>query len=139
MRPVHGYRPIYRLRYRLDFRDRKSKIGFWNRADTDITQQVWSAKKDGLTRVSIEGEKLGEWTVKTMLECDGHEFATMRWVVAASIGGWKIGKYKVPPRIIGLTIVTATQAATVFVDGTGKCEQLSEYEKSFPHTKEHSI
>lgn len=134
----HGFLPIFRLRYRLDFNNRASIFGHWNRPEQDFSKQLWAIKKHGLTRVSIEGERNHKWTVHTLLEVDGHEYASMRWVNVMSIGGWNSGKWAGQGDIVGLTILTNDKAASVFIDGSTDLRSLNEYEKKFK-LKEHSV
>ena len=138
MQPKMGFRPKYRLRWRFDFAGRPSRIGGWNATSQDPKEMAWAVKKEHLVRASIEGEKNGEWIVKTLLEVDGHDYASMRWVGNVSLGGWQPGKFVRAPDVVGLTIMTASTAATVFIDGTGQAIPLTEYEKKFKLTEHRS-
>lgn len=138
LKMIYGVAPLYRLRYRLDYAGRPSVVGGWDRPHDDPKDQVWSKTKTGLVRVAIEGERRFYWTTHTLLEVDGHDFASLRWVNLLSLGGWSAGDFTASGSIAGLTILTGSKAATVFIDGSGDVRDLTDYEKKFK-LKEHNI
>lgn len=128
-----------RLRWRFDFSDRPSKFGQWNYASqADLKAMAAFVKKDGLVRASIESEKVGSWSIRTMFECDGHEYASTEWMTAASIPVFTKKTVIRPGQMIGLSILTATHKTTVFIDGQVRTRPLDAYETKMKLT-EHSI
>lgn len=137
--PVYGVTPFYRLRWRFDFADRQSKMSQWNYASqNDVKAMAAFVKKDGLIRASIEGEKVGSWVIRTLFECDGHEYASMEWMTATSVPVF-INKTVIRAgQMIGLSILTAKEKTTVFIDGQVKKRPLDQYETKMNLT-EHSM
>lgn len=137
--PVFGITPFMRLRWRFDFADRPSKYGQWNYASQDDVKAMAAfVNKTGLIRASIESEKVASWSIRTMFECDGHEYASMEWVSAASIPLFDKKSYIRPGQMIGLSILTATRKTTVYIDGQIKTRPLDSYETKMKLT-EHSM
>ena len=135
---VFGFKPKYRLRWRFDFANGTKKIGPWNGNSPHHRDMAFSIKKDGLVRAFIEGEKVGEWVIKPMLEVDGHMYASAQWQTAAGVSPFGTGEYTAKGRIIGLSLLTNDEKLTVFVDGRGERRPLTAHEKQFQIT-EHSF
>lgn len=137
--PVYGVTPFMRLRWRFDFVDKSSKYGQWNYASqADVKAMAAFVNKTGLIRASIESEKVGSWSIRTMYECDGHDYASMEWVTATSVPLFTKKSYIRTGQMIGLSILTATHKTTVFIDGQIKTRPLDSYETKMKLT-EHSM
>lgn len=134
-----GYSPMLRLRWRFVFSDgRPDKIGGWNSTSQNPCDMAAFIDKKNLLMAIIEGEKIGAWTVKTMLEIDGHMYATAKWVTALSAPMFVDKEYKAPGSIVGLEFQTGTHGITVFVDGQIKSRNLEHHDTQFKIT-EHSV
>lgn len=136
----YGFSPLYRLRIRFIFSDGKPDwVGGWNSTSQNPVDMACFVKKENLLMAVIEGEKIGAWTVKRLLEIDGHRYATAKWVTALTAPMIAKGdfQYKGAGNIIGLEFQTNDHGYTIFVDGQSKTRKLSEHDKKFK-LKEHS-
>lgn len=131
--------PRFKLRWRMHFFNKPSKQGIFNGGGKQ-SEGAWAVDKNGLSKVIIEGEDIYTQELKTFLEIDGHNYATMEWLSYARLPGFfkYNGDIKTRPYIAGLTLFSREHKATVFVDGTYKVEELTPEEKLF-RKKEHSI
>lgn len=131
----YGYAPIYRLRWRFEFADRMTKIGGWNNCSQNPKEMAAFVDKKKLVMAIIEGERISSWGIKTLLEVEGHNYASMQWVTCLScpmhLNGPQHTKYVQAGDVIGLSILTASHKATVFVDGRGEYRTLTDQEKKF--------
>lgn len=139
---VFGLQAFYKLRWSFDFVDGRNKYGGWNDTrqipESKHEQMAWKISKEGLLIAAIQGEKIGEWTTKRMFEIDGKDYTGCRWVTAVNVGGWTAGTRTHKGTVIGLTMTSRDQAATVYIDGSGSLVPLTEYEKQH-NKKEHKL
>lgn len=134
-----GFQPFYRLRWRFDFDGKPTKFGGWNAARQNPHEMAAFVDKTGLVRASIEGELIGAWIVKTLFECDGHLYSSTEWNMAASIPAFLPKSDMIRPgSVIGMSMLTANEKITVFVDGQIKRRALNNYETQFK-LREHSF
>jgi hypothetical protein len=139
MTPINGVKPIYRLRWAFEFKD-KIKIGQWNGASRMPSDMAAFVNKTGLRYAVIEGEEQFTWRVNRLLEVPAADYVSMEWVAAVSAPlGLSAGQSaRVSGHIIGLTIVTRCKKITVYIDGSLVQRSLSEDERKFKLT-EHNI
>lgn len=134
-----GFQPFYRLRWRFDFYNKPTKYGGWNAArQSNQADMAAFVDKTGLVRASIEGEKVGAWTVETLLECDGTDYASMEWNMAAKVPVFITGEHIRPGSVIGMSIITSCEKITVYVDGQTQRRPLTKHEAQFK-LREHLI
>jgi len=122
-----GFQPLYRLRWRFDFADKPSKIGVWNGASNLQSDSAMMVNKTGLIRACIEGEKIGEWVVKTLFEMDGHNYVTAQWIRLANAGimiNKDVQTASLPSSLIGLSLLSSDKKFIVYIDGTGAVVHL---------------
>jgi len=124
-----GFAPLYRLRWRFDFVNKKSKYGGWNSMSTQPVDMAAFVDKTGLLRASIETESISTYALKTMAEIDGHKYVSCSWKAAASSPSFLAGSFKTCGSVIGLTMYTEDLEVTVFVDGQIKVNKLKEHQK----------
>jgi hypothetical protein len=135
-----GIQSFGRLRWVFKFADRPDKVGVWNNATNNFEESAAYISKTGIVYAAIQIEIMGQWTARTMFECDGHDYVSSRWIGATSAGsgiGLK-GKYQLSPSIIGLCFVTRTENVSCFVDGSMSRKPLSAYDKKF-NIREHRV
>ena len=122
-----GFESLYRLRWRFDFVDKPSKCGVWNGASNNFADSAAAVNKTGLVRAVIEGEKIGEWVVKTLFEMDGHNYVTSQWIRLANASAMMskdVQKASLPSSLIGLALLSSDKKYIVYIDGTGAIVQL---------------
>jgi len=129
--PIYGFKFKYRLRWRFDFVDGKTKYGIWDGASDLFKDKAAAVNKNGLLRASIEGEKIGEWTVKTLLEVDGHKYVSAEWLASASVGAFGNGSSTSPGTIVGLGFILDDKKVWIYKNGTGGSRMLTENDKKF--------
>jgi hypothetical protein len=133
---LYGQKPYYRLRWRFDFMGRKSRYSGWNDNRQDPKSMAAFVNKTGLVRAAIEGERVGQWSIKTLLEMDGHVYASAEWVNAlTSPAFFGSGSFRAAGTPIGLSFLTADKKYTVYVDGQIKVRNLNNYEQKFKLTE----
>lgn len=127
--------PIYRLRWVFRWVDGKVRRGIWNGASNRFEDTAASINKTGLIQAAIEGEHVTGYGIKTLFECDGHDYASASWMAASSmpalIGKINAGSVRLIPDIIGLSFTTRNERVSVFVDGSISRRPNTEYEKQF--------
>lgn len=113
-----GIESSYRLRWRYDFADGKTRWGIWNDSGAKAADSAWANNREGLIRASIESESQTTWAVETVVECDGHDFVEFRWLAAAAISplGFS-GSVTIPGAIVGLELITREKRASAIVNG----------------------
>jgi hypothetical protein len=131
--------PRYKLRWRFDFAGKPSRCGVWNGSGGD-KDSAWAVNKEGLVRACIEGEDIYTHELKTLVELDGHNYATCEWIAYSRMPGFYKYAGDVTPRVYigGLALISRTHRVNVYVDGTYTQQELSDEEKLFKK-KEHSI
>lgn len=129
-----GIRGRQRLRWRFDFPDRPTRYGIWNNSGGSQAESAgtsaWCINKTGLVRASIEAEDQEQWTVQTVVECDGWDFVNFRWIAATPIPFDPGGGFQVAGQIIGLAMDTRDNSYSVFIDGSTKITARTEEEKN---------
>lgn len=123
MTPRKGQiKPVHRLRWVYHFVDGKSKVGIWNGASNRFEDSAASINKSNLIAAVIQSEDFYGYGVKTLFECDGHDYVTAKWIGASSTGApmgkWNVEAVKLYPDIIGLSFLTRKERVYVFVDGS---------------------
>jgi hypothetical protein len=120
--------PLYLLRWRFDFSDdRPAKYGMWSLPATREEDMASRVNTTGLVRASIEGKEVSSRVVKTIVECDGHDYVVFEWN-AAFIGGinpTKGGRHQ----LLGLKLVTRDLELNVFPTGDVKAIRRSDEHK----------
>ena len=136
---IYGLKPIYRLRWRLVFKDHKlDAYGGWNSQRQVPNEMAAFKDKSNLLYGIIEGERQG-YGPKVLLEIDGHMVAGFQWVTAMSSPSFgRFQSYTNSGPVLGMSILTNSQKASVFIDGSGACRNLNEYELKHK-TTEHSL
>jgi len=130
---------LFRLRWRFSFSDgRKDKVGIWNGSSKLPTDSAWAVDKSNLAYAYIEGEVMqGPETGKTLvfLEVPGQVYASMQWEAYSKMPGMVAlhgtQSYKLRAYVSGLSILTADEKITIWVNGTSKRCPLSEQDKKF--------
>ena len=113
-----GFSPMFRLRWRFVFSDGKpDRIGGWNSTSQNHSDMAAFVDKKNLLMAIIEGEKIGAWTTKTLLEIDGHMYATAKWITALSAPMFIEKDFKSPSVVVGLEFQTNDHAYQIFVNG----------------------
>jgi len=123
MTPRKGMvKPIYRLRWVYHFVDGRIRPGIWNGASNRFEDTAASINKTCLLFAMIQSEDQIGYGVRTLFECDGHDYITAKWLGASSTGApmgkWKVEAIKLEPDIIGLSFLTRKERICVFVDGS---------------------
>jgi hypothetical protein len=116
----------------MDFADKSSKYGGWNRATQNIPEMAAFVNKNRLIRASVEVEKISHWINRPFAEVDGHDFMSFEWKVAATLpflGKDSPAAVRTSPSVIGLSILSASKKITVFIDGQVQIRPLSGHEK----------
>lgn len=123
MTPRKGrVKPVYRLRWVFHFVNGKSKVGIWNGSSNRFEDSAACINKTNLIAAVIQSEDFYGYGVKTLFECDGHDYITAKWIGASSTGApmgkWKVEAVTLSPDIIGLSFLTRKERVYVFVDGS---------------------
>lgn len=130
-----GFQPIYRLRWVFHFADKRTVRGVWNGASHAISDMAAFVNKQGLTRACIERELGNTGQIDVAIEIDGQSYASCQWICAGKIPAFlttlNVIKQKVTGSVIGMTMMTNDHKYSVFVDGTGKVDKLTDAEKNF--------
>lgn len=126
---------LYRLRWRFDFAGKNPKYGIWNdsggKQDEAFGSSAWCTNKNGLVRASIEGECQHTWAVKTLVQCDGHDFVNFWWRKAtpAPFMLQHAQSLEIQGQLIGCTLETRETLFKVKVDGTIEMAPKTEADK----------
>lgn len=126
--------------------DGREKHGIWDNSGGTNADSAWVVKKEGLVRASIEGESWADRsTVKTLYECDGHQYVSSQWIGLVRPQMAMIPKelikidpnsgqpidLKLVPRICALVFITRTERITVLADGSKHTEALTVEDQKF--------
>jgi len=134
-----GIAPIYRLRWFFNFKDHKpDSYGGWNSGSQKPNEMAAFKDKNNLSIACIQGEKVGSWVIQNLVTIDGTRFVGFKWVYAASLGGFNPGTFKPTPMVIGMSILTNDEQATVYLDGRVALRKLTDNEKDLKFMSEHS-
>lgn len=118
----------YLLRWRYDYPN-GSKMGMWSNPGDRKANQAWCQNKEGLVRASIEGKDLVTKEIKTLAECDGHEFRVFQWMAAAKIPVGLRGSVKPASQLVGMKILTSEKEIAIFDTGQKAERNLPEGDK----------
>ena len=117
----------YRLRWRMDFKNRPSAIGMWDIDPPDIKQKACFQMREGLIRAAVEGKHQITREVVTLAEVDGWDFCNFQWLALwqGNPGG---GGYQ---RHYGLAIQSRDWIIEVRFNGQVFRESRSEEDKKY--------
>jgi len=122
----------YTVRWRFDFANSPTKVGFWGTPGNQKTGEGLAAfqNKSGLIRASIEGRDLQGGAVKTLVEVDGHDFCNFQWMAAAkyALGG---GDQVCPMKLLGMKLISRDFEYWVFPTGLVHREPRTAEDKSY--------
>jgi hypothetical protein len=123
-------KPIFRLRWGFDFFDGKpSRRGIWNNTGALATDGAWCVNKTNLLRAYIEAENVLTWEIETLWQCDGQDFVNFEWIAATPIDlGAKVSR-SYSGQIVGLAGISRDYRDAVFIDGSARRQERTEYEK----------
>lgn len=130
-----GYQPLYRLRWRFDFRGKNTIYGGWNSASTNPRDMAAFVNKTGLVRASIEGEMIGSYALKILAEIEGQRYVSMSWLMAASLPVFNPGRFQTQGSIIGLSMFTEIEQYMVYINGHAIIKQLCDHEQKIDVTE----
>lgn len=109
-KPNEGIRGF---RWRFEYADKAPRIGIWNYVGDDSALQAWNQPKEGLLFAVIEAKDHNQ-VIHRVFECSGQDFCNFQWEIEASFSfKGKVGEH----RIIGLTLVSRNERATIFKNG----------------------
>lgn len=110
------------LRWRFEYTDKPAKVGVWNYIGEDESLQAWRQPKEGLLFAVIEAKDHNQ-IIHRVFECAGQDFCNFQWEMEArfSIKG-AVGEHK----LVGLTLVSRTERATIFKNAACVIERRQE-------------
>ena len=115
-------KPLFRLRWVFHWADGKVKQGIWNGSTNRFEDTAAYLNKTGLLVAQIQSEDFHGYGVRTVYECDGHDYLTAKWLGASGLGVplgvWKVDAIKLEPAIMGISFLTRKERTTVLVNGT---------------------
>lgn len=115
-----GLRAVYRLRWRMEYRNGLPRYSQWMRSSQRPEQMAAFSKRDGLTWAVIEGEHVITREVARIVEVPGHLFEAFQWIEAVRVPGGGLGikgSVSVPGLCVGLVVVTPDDRYEVHCDG----------------------
>ena len=119
---------LYLLRWRFDFADKPVRYGMWSQAGTRDEDKASFVNTAGLVRASIEGKNVSTREIKTLAECDGHDYVLFKWNAAyISHGSFSAGKHV----LTGLKLVTREIELDVFSTGDVRVEARPQEDINF--------
>lgn len=122
----------YMVRWRFDFLDKPTKVGFWGRPGDQKTGEGMAAfaNGSGMVRAAIEGKDCGGGAIRTLVEVDGHDFCNFQWMAAAkyALGG---GHQVLPVKLLGMKLVSREYEYWAFATGLVHREPRTEQDKSY--------
>lgn len=129
MLPPTPQTKLYDLRWRFDFVSRPTRWGKWSAPGKTPEMQAWCNNGEGLVRASIEGRHAITQEIKTLAECDGHDFVNFQWLAVAMTPASLVGIAKPVHALVGLKIVTRETEIGVAADGSVATRVRPEAEK----------
>lgn len=117
MFPPNPQTKQYDLRWRFDFAGRPSRYGKWSNPGKSDELKACYQNKEGLVRAAIEGQHVVTQQVKTLAECDGHDFVNFQWMAVAMMPVGLIGKAQPVHALVGMKIITRDVELCVTADG----------------------
>lgn len=115
---------MYLLRWRFDYVDRPSRWGQWARAATLETDMAYYQNREGLVRACIEAKDQVTREVKTIVECDGHDYVNFSWM-AEYRGGTGETHH------LGLMMTTREKHVKAFAIGKVVVEDRTDEDKKY--------
>jgi hypothetical protein len=109
---------IRRLRWRFDFVNKPSKVGYWSRPGDQHGGHAWSVDKTGLLRAAIEAEDTRTWKELVAAECDGHDFINFEWIGGTTAPMAPLRPVTLEPQIIGMRLHTREKVFSVMMFST---------------------
>ena len=128
--------PRYRLRYRFEYFDNKPTVfGKWNHSGNHPSNQAWTQKREGLSRVIIEAKDIVTNEIKTIVDCPGQDYRLLQWIAAGFLGSRQLknaGSGVTPmTRNIGISLWTSEKKIAVFNNGVVHVENLNDHDKKY--------
>lgn len=123
-----------RLRWRFDFAGRQTRYGMWSRDADDPKEKAAFVDKTGLVRAAIEAKDIQDQdgrcagTVRTLAECDGHEFVNFKWF---TLGASLMARGPVRHNTVGLILVTREIETMVAINGEMAVRPRTAEDKQF--------
>jgi hypothetical protein len=119
MLPDRRETAVWDLRWRFDFwGNRPSKWGKWSAPGKTKEVKAWCQNKEGLCRAAIEGHHRETFEVKTLAECDGHNFVNFQWMALAFTPGNFRGTVRPLHALAALKLITREHEIIVFPDAS---------------------
>lgn len=118
-----GIVPIYRLRWRYDYKDGKTLWGGWNWDTEKPGERAVDHLREGLILASIEGQVPGPEEPHRLTSISGQDFIQFKWLKAGYMTlKMKAGEMgamteKKIGRVYGMSVVGRYQTIDVLVDG----------------------
>lgn len=130
----------FRLRWRFDFIDKKSKCGVWDLASNLFVDSAVAVNKSGLLWASIEAESIDphNYKLETLVQVPGQDFASFQGEVFSRVGAFGVGEAQVRAHVCGISLLTNDECITANVDGSVARRALTAKEKEFK-IYEHSV
>lgn len=110
----------YLLRWRFDFQTGGSRFGLWSQTGNLESDGAWRQLRAGLEvkRAYIEGKHYVSGVIRTLAECDGHDFVMFEWMANAFFDPFSVRGNKTPyTSIAGLSMVCREKIISVMTDG----------------------
>lgn len=121
------------LRWRFEYTDKPARVGVWNYTGDDKSLQAWSQPKENLLFAAIEAKDHNQ-VIHRVFECPGEDFCNFQWEMEArfSMGG-SVSSH----RLVGLTLVSRTERATIFNNGATVVEprQADDFDNHYLYGK----
>ena len=122
------------LRWRFEYSDKLDKVGQWNFTGSDSKDQAWSQSRQNLLWAVIEAKDHNQ-IVHRVFECPGVDFCNFEWEAEQRFA---MNGVSTQYRIVGLSLITRTERATVFISGHTKIEprKIEDKDNLFSYGKE---
>jgi len=125
----------YRLRWRYHYKNGTTKYGMWSRAaeEDDHHNLAWANHKDTLKVAAIEGKDIRTSEIKTLVDCQGHDFVNFQMMAIAmcpSIFPKGVTALRPITQMIGLSMTTRNKLVEVFDTGEITMRDRTEKEKN---------
>jgi hypothetical protein len=130
--------PKVDLRWALDYQDRPTRAGMWNRGSRVLAEMAAGQPQTGIVRARVEAKDCASRKIFTIAECPGEDWIEFRWIAAGPMPVRSTRCEKVAKRIAadaggpveirfegtvqGMTLVSRHAKETVFRDGKRSCE-----------------
>jgi len=119
----------YKLRWRFDYPDKRSRCGMWTQTTKNAVDQAWN-KNTGASRMKIEGKNIETRQVEVLVDCPADKFRNFGWMAIARPGsGFRIGTVTPIHQLVGLEMWTTEKKIKVFDTGQILVEELKPEDK----------